>query len=47
VNTNSSVFVEAPFGGFKKSGVGRSLGMEAMRLFTEVKNIFISVPGLK
>jgi len=47
VNTNSSVFVEAPFGGFKKSGVGRDLGMEAMRLFTEVKNIFISVPDLK
>jgi len=43
VNTNSSVFVEAPFGGFKKSGFGRDLGTEAMQLYTEVKNIFVSV----
>ena len=43
VNTNSSVYVEAPFGGFKRSGFGRDLGMEAMRLYTEVKNVFISV----
>jgi acyl-CoA reductase-like NAD-dependent aldehyde dehydrogenase len=43
VNTNSSVFVEAPFGGFKRSGFGRELGMEAMQLYTEVKNVFISV----
>ncbi|MFC1633443.1 aldehyde dehydrogenase family protein [Planctomycetota bacterium] len=43
VNTNSSVFVEAPFGGFKRSGFGRDLGTEAMQLYTEVKNVFISV----
>lgn len=43
VNTNSSVYVEAPFGGFKRSGFGRDLGMDAMRLYTEVKNVFISV----
>ena len=43
VNTNHSVHLEAPFGGFKRSGFGRDLGMEAMRLYTEVKNIFISV----
>lgn len=43
VNTNSSVYVEAPFGGFKQSGFGRDLGTEAMRLYTEVKNVFISV----
>lgn len=43
VNTNSSVYVEAPFGGFKRSGFGRDLGTEAMRLYTEVKNVFISV----
>lgn len=44
VNTNSSVYLEAPFGGFKRSGFGRDLGMEAMRLYTEVKNVFIRVP---
>jgi len=43
VNTNSSVFQEAPFGGFKRSGFGRDLGMEAMRLYTEVKNVFIAL----
>jgi len=45
VNTNSSVYLEAPFGGLKRSGFGRDLGMEAMRLYTEVKNVFISVGG--
>jgi betaine-aldehyde dehydrogenase len=43
VNTNSSVHLEAPFGGFKRSGFGRDLGMEALRLYTEVKNIFVKV----
>lgn len=43
VNTNSSVYVEAPFGGFKKSGFGRDLGIEAMQLYTEIKNVFVSV----
>ncbi|MFO0946689.1 MAG: aldehyde dehydrogenase family protein [Planctomycetota bacterium] len=46
VNTNSSVYIEAPFGGFKRSGHGRDLGVEAMRLYTEIKNIFIRVPEL-
>jgi acyl-CoA reductase-like NAD-dependent aldehyde dehydrogenase len=43
VNTNSSVHVEAPFGGFKMSGIGRELGMKAIDLYTEVKNVYISV----
>lgn len=43
VNTNSSVYVEAPFGGFKKSGIGRDLGMEALMQYTELKNIFVSL----
>ncbi len=47
VNTNSSVYQEAPFGGFKQSGFGRDLGMEAMRLYTEVKNVFIKVTELQ
>lgn len=46
VNTNSSVYQEAPFGGFKRSGFGRDLGMEAMRLYTEVKNVFVKTPAL-
>ncbi len=45
VNSNSSVHQEAPFGGFRRSGFGRDLGVEAMRLYTEVKNVFIRVPA--
>ncbi|MEW6234909.1 MAG: aldehyde dehydrogenase family protein [Candidatus Omnitrophota bacterium] len=41
VNCSSSVFMEAPFGGFKKSGIGRDLGMHGLAAFTEVKNVFI------
>lgn len=43
VNTIKSVHLEAPFGGFKQSGMGRELGMEALEMYTEVKNVFISM----
>jgi len=42
VNCNRSVHIEAPFGGYKLSGIGRELGMHALSLYTEVKNVFIS-----
>src|SRR5262249_59012904 len=42
VNSHSSVHVEAPFGGFKQSGLGRDLGMGAMEGYTEVKNVYVS-----
>ena len=42
VNTNRSVRFEAPFGGYKRSGLGRELGMGAMDAYTEVKNVFFS-----
>jgi betaine-aldehyde dehydrogenase len=43
VNSNGSVHVEAPFGGYKMSGIGRELGMAALDLYTETKNIFIDL----
>ena len=43
VNSNSSVHQEAPFGGYKMSGIGRELGMAALDLYTETKNIFIDL----
>jgi acyl-CoA reductase-like NAD-dependent aldehyde dehydrogenase len=43
INSNSSVHVEAPFGGFKMSGIGRELGTKALDLYTEVKNVYIAV----
>jgi betaine-aldehyde dehydrogenase len=41
VNSHSSVHVEAPFGGYKQSGIGRDLGMAAMDGYTELKNIYV------
>jgi betaine-aldehyde dehydrogenase len=43
INTNSSVHTEAPFGGYKMSGIGRELGMGALDLYTETKNVFIDI----
>ncbi|CAN5444441.1 aldehyde dehydrogenase family protein [soil metagenome] len=43
VNSNSSVHTEAPFGGYKMSGIGRELGMGALDLYTETKNVFIDL----
>jgi acyl-CoA reductase-like NAD-dependent aldehyde dehydrogenase len=37
------VHTEAPFGGYKMSGMGRELGMHALELYTEVKNVFIAL----
>ena len=42
INSNSSVRVTTPFGGFKQSGFGRELGMHAMAGYSEVKNVFMS-----
>jgi acyl-CoA reductase-like NAD-dependent aldehyde dehydrogenase len=42
INSHSSVHVEAPFGGFKQSGLGRDLGMNAMDGYTELKNVYIA-----
>jgi len=42
INSHSSVHVEAPFGGFKQSGIGRDLGMAAMEGYTELKNVYIA-----
>ena len=43
VNSNASVHTEAPFGGYKMSGVGRELGMHALELYTELKNVFVDL----
>jgi len=45
VNSNSSVRVQTPFGGFKQSGVGRELGPHALEHYTEVKTVFVSTEG--
>ena len=42
VNSHSSVRYWTPFGGFKRSGLGRELGPDAPEAFTETKNVFIA-----
>ena len=45
VNSNTSVRVSTPFGGFKQSGFGRELGMHAMDGYSEVKNVYVATEG--
>jgi betaine-aldehyde dehydrogenase len=40
VNASRSVFLEAPFGGWKHSGLGRELGLEALESYTETTSIY-------
>jgi len=42
INSNSSVRITTPFGGFKQSGYGRELGPHALDAYTEVKSVFFS-----
>ena len=42
INSNTSVRVSTPFGGFKQSGIGRELGPHALDHYTELKNVFIA-----
>jgi acyl-CoA reductase-like NAD-dependent aldehyde dehydrogenase len=42
VNSHASVRYWTPFGGFKRSGLGRELGPDALDAFTEVKNVFVA-----
>jgi acyl-CoA reductase-like NAD-dependent aldehyde dehydrogenase len=42
INSNTSVRVTTPFGGFKQSGMGRELGPHALDYYTELKNVFVA-----
>jgi acyl-CoA reductase-like NAD-dependent aldehyde dehydrogenase len=42
INSNTSVRVSTPFGGFKQSGFGRELGMHALEGYSEVKNVYFA-----
>jgi betaine-aldehyde dehydrogenase len=43
INSGSSVHLEAPFGGVKKSGLGRELGLQVLDNYTEWKTVYIDV----
>jgi betaine-aldehyde dehydrogenase len=42
INSNTSVRVSTPFGGFKQSGIGRELGPHALEAYTELKNVYMA-----
>ena len=42
INSSSSVHIEAPFGGVKRSGIGREQGMVALEHYSEYKTVFIA-----
>jgi betaine-aldehyde dehydrogenase len=42
INTSSSVHIEAPFGGMKRSGIGREQGMAALDHYSDYKTVFIA-----
>ena len=45
INSNNSVRVATPFGGFKQSGYGRELGPDALDHYSEVKNVYYATEG--
>jgi betaine-aldehyde dehydrogenase len=45
INSNTSVRVATPFGGFKQSGYGRELGPHALDAYTEVKSVYFATGG--
>jgi betaine-aldehyde dehydrogenase len=45
INSNTSVRVSTPFGGFKQSGIGRELGPDALDHYTDVKNVYYATEG--
>jgi acyl-CoA reductase-like NAD-dependent aldehyde dehydrogenase len=40
INSNTSVRVSTPFGGFKQSGYGRELGPDGLDHYSEIKNVY-------
>ena len=45
INSNTSVRVSTPFGGFKQSGYGRELGPHALDSYTEPKTVYYATGG--
>jgi betaine-aldehyde dehydrogenase len=42
INSSSSVHLEMPFGGVKRSGIGREQGMAALDAYSEWKSVFVA-----
>jgi len=45
VNTYRAVSYMSPFGGYKRSGIGRESGMESIREYLQTKSVWIDISG--
>jgi aldehyde dehydrogenase (NAD+) len=45
VNTYGAVFGDVPFGGYRRSGLGREAGREGYEAYTEAKSILVDTTG--
>jgi aldehyde dehydrogenase (NAD+) len=45
VNTYRAVSYMSPFGGYKRSGIGRESGLTAIREYLQEKSVWIDVSG--
>lgn len=43
INTYKQSHISSPFGGFKASGIGREKGIDGLRLYGQVKSIFLGL----
>jgi len=43
INTYRALSYASPFGGYKQSGFGREMGMDAIREFTQVKSVWVDL----
>ena len=41
INTTGAHYLGVPFGGYKKSGIGREEGMDEVLAYTQVKNVHV------
>ncbi|GLV42127.1 uncharacterized protein CBL_04914 [Carabus blaptoides fortunei] len=47
INTYNAIVPQAPFGGFKMSGMGRELGQDALKEYLEIKTIAVNMPHMQ
>ena len=45
VNTYRATSYMSPFGGYKRSGIGRESGIDAIREYLQTKSVWIDVSG--
>ena len=45
VNTYRAVSYMSPFGGYKRSGIGRESGIESIREYLQTKSVWIDISG--